>query len=738
MRNGVISLLITFLVIIQVFGGVSPSDKEKGAMGTPKKGIISTDTTWNSTLSPYWIEGNIIILNGVTLAIEPGVEVKFNGYYAIFVEGNINATGSFGNMVVFTSNYSVPSVSNWVGIQVNSTGHVIIKYAEIKYGDWGVYILSSNNSIRNCNISYDFFGIEIASSSNNTIINNRFSFNQWTDLLLDWTSNNTIESNNFVNNGIRIWGSLISHFNTHTIPENNIVNGKPLYYYKNCNNIEIDEIQVGQVIFANCTDITIRNLQINNTDVGIEIAFSTNVLIANNDVFNNGDGISLTLSNDSIIVNNNVSSNEWGIRLLASSNNLVVSNKLFSNGDGIYLYVSTLNLITSNFVTGSVRGIFPFAFSDSNLITNNNVSQNGNGIYVQSSSKNRIYHNNIIDSIGNQAFDDMDDNFWNDTYPSGGNYFSDYGPICQDLYDGPVTPQTAGIPDGICDAQYNIDADSADFYPLTTPFIQGISPMPPTNLTAQLSGLNNENVTIRWNLSGDDISGKNNVIGYFVYYSNNFTPLKEGYDVLAFVPNGTNIYVHSNSGEGNPSNYFYYIEAIDTGGNGCNTTEQVSKFTRYLKTGPHLVSIPLILQNRSLLHAFQTLDFETIWYFNSTDIIDPWKSYNKFKSLNDLIVINRTMAFWIRVPNSSNFTVAGIVPQVTNISLKVGWNFVGYPSFIKRNVSTALSGINYERIEGYVDKPPQYLQLYSDDDFMISGHGCWIKVKADATLKLTN
>jgi hypothetical protein len=85
---------------------------------------------------------------------------------------------------------------------------------------------------------------------------------------------------------------------------------------------------------------------------------------------------------------------------------------------------------------------------------------------VSSSSNNWIYHNNLIGNP-NQAYDNSNNgNQWENGYPSGGNYWSDY--TGNDSYKGP----NQDIPgsDGIGDTPYIIDADSQDNYPLMEPF----------------------------------------------------------------------------------------------------------------------------------------------------------------------------------------------------------------------------------------------------------------------------
>jgi len=242
---------------------------------------------------------------------------------------------------------------------------------------------------------------------------------------------------------------------------------------------------------------------------------------------------------------------------------------------------------------------------------------------------------------------------------------------------------------------------------------------PPTNLSAELTGDSLENVTISWDASLDDPV---NVTNYALYYNTHYNSYGLNYKFLTEVSAlGASKYYLTvlGIGEGDPNNYFFYVQANSTVGFSCARNDtQVAKFTKSLATGIQLISIPLILNNTNMSNVLQTLDYKSAWYYNNTDVLDPWKSYNPSKPFNDLMTINRTMAFWVNVTGDSNLTIAGIVPKITNIELKQGWNFVGYPSFIKRIVADALSNANCERIEGYSQSPPEYLRFFSDDDFL--------------------
>lgn len=89
----------------------------------------------------------------------------------------------------------------------------------------------------------------------------------------------------------------------------------------------------------------------------------------------------------------------------------------------------------------------------------NNITHNDCGIRLDQSSHNKIYHNNIVDNsqqvnITTPGYG----NSWDDGYPSGGNYWSDYTGL-----------DASG--DGIGDTPYVIDANNMDHYPLITSYI---------------------------------------------------------------------------------------------------------------------------------------------------------------------------------------------------------------------------------------------------------------------------
>lgn len=180
---------------------------------------------------------------------------------------------------------------------------------------------------------------------------------------------------------------------------------------------------------------------------GVTLSGSLNSNIGENDIINNGYGIYIYDSSTIHIYGNNITQSEgYGIVLQFSLNNSILRNMILKNHDGMGLYDSNYNIIVEN------------------QIMNTSMYYN---IYLASSSNNAFYHN-LIDAraswynigVSNST------NVWDDGYPSGGNYWSDYTDV--DLFCGVFQNLTGN--DGLGDSPYAIDTKNEDRYPLIQPW----------------------------------------------------------------------------------------------------------------------------------------------------------------------------------------------------------------------------------------------------------------------------
>jgi parallel beta-helix repeat protein len=213
-------------------------------------------------------------------------------------------------------------------------------------------------------------------------------------------------------------------------------------------------------------NVTIKNTNIRNFTHGILLIYSSYNCISGNNITANPRqfGIYLDHSSYNCISGNNIANNWYGIWLESSLSNKISENNITNNSDGIYLYGSSSNSISGNNITKNVAGIVLAYSSNFNSVSGNNITASVTaGIWLYESSDNVVCHNNFIDNVA-QVYDcawgypiSPSINVWDDGYPSGGNYWSDYTGV-----------DANG--DGIGDTPYIIDANNRDHYPLMKPF----------------------------------------------------------------------------------------------------------------------------------------------------------------------------------------------------------------------------------------------------------------------------
>jgi len=130
---------------------------------------------------------------------------------------------------------------------------------------------------------------------------------------------------------------------------------------------------------------------------------------------------------------------------------------------GVIVNSSSGCTLICNTLTSSSYGIL-LGHSSSTNIVSNIIKNNDCGIWIYSDNNN-IYHNNFINNV-NQVNSFASANIWDNGYPSGGNYWSDY----EETY-----PDAEEIDNsGIWNIPYWIDENNQDNYPLMKPW--GVSP----------------------------------------------------------------------------------------------------------------------------------------------------------------------------------------------------------------------------------------------------------------------
>jgi parallel beta-helix repeat protein len=376
---------------------------------------------------------------------------------------------------------------------VRAAGQTVYINADGSITPAGVPITTSDNITYTLtgNVSYPtYYGIII--QKNNTVINGNgytITGNQsGNGLYLAYVSNVTIKNVNVQNfqNGIYLFASSLNIVNN-TASKNNNYCGIYLYYSSSDNAL-------------------VNNTASNNNYCGICLdgSSSTNKVDSNVATSNSYHGIMVYSSSNNFLMGNNASGNTLeGIYVTFSSNTYVGRNNADTNRAGIMLYSANNNTVSRNVATANAFQGIEVDSSSSNLLTGNNASANSQyGISFDSSSLNTVYHNDFMNNSLSQASMYNATEIWDNGYPSGGNYWSDY----QTRYPSASEIDSSGI----WNTPYAIDSNNTDHYPLMQPFgcsstLVVCTPNPVTfgssvTCTATVSGLSPTG-TVTWSTS---------------------------------------------------------------------------------------------------------------------------------------------------------------------------------------------------------------------------------------------
>lgn len=107
---------------------------------------ISQDSVWKYP-GDYVIVGRPRILQGASLTIEPGVNVRFSKDSALVVEGGLLATGTQASPISFSTNVAVPAPGDYDSIVLNPMARTVLQHCEVRYAKAGVTIGESTGSV---------------------------------------------------------------------------------------------------------------------------------------------------------------------------------------------------------------------------------------------------------------------------------------------------------------------------------------------------------------------------------------------------------------------------------------------------------------------------------------------------------------------------------------------------------------------------------------------------------------
>jgi len=383
------------------------------------------------------------------------------------------------------------------GIVISSSGCTIIDNVITYNVKWGVYLGGSNNKIIRNRIDntglnlvgYDIVGIYCGyGSDNNTIADNHIEKNGYvgSGILLYHSSDNAITGNNITNHDYA--GIYLDTSSGNIIYHNSFISNYYQVYGSYSANTWDDGYPSGGNYWSNYADVDLKSGLYQNETGSDEIGdtpynqdnyplmrryvpFENQTIYIRSDGSIDPSGAPIQRKGDLYTLTGNVISGSDGI--VIEKDNIALDGAGYTvEGRGVE-YSEGARLLGINNLTiknTNIRNFFYGIWLDScsdNSISGNNITANNNfnGIALWSAYNNLIYHNNFVDDPS-QVYSYDSENVFDDGYPSGGNYWSDYTGV--DLCNGPFQNLTGS--DGIGDTPHAIDGPwFIDDYPLMAP-----------------------------------------------------------------------------------------------------------------------------------------------------------------------------------------------------------------------------------------------------------------------------
>ena len=339
---------------------------------TTVSGPLPGSATWTAAGSPYCVTGNISVGQGLTLTVQPGVEIDFNAGLGLQVDGTLIARGLPTQPITFTASGST-SAGFWKGIQLSALA------VPTRYNAAGQYV--SGSIIQYATVQY----------AGGTAAYGALELDQL--VLVDHSS--VLNTTNVgiyagVVSGVRFTNNTISANNCYTCTVGGGINAGP------------DSTITGNTISGNgCYSCV-------NSSGGIYAG--NNSTITGNTISGNGcyscSSGGIYAGPDSTITGNTISGNSCekvcsGGGINAGNNSTITGNTVegnFAGENGGGIFAGTYSTIAGNTISGNTAGFYDATYevgggidaAAGDVITSNTVSGNvapsGGGIYVSGGS----------------------------------------------------------------------------------------------------------------------------------------------------------------------------------------------------------------------------------------------------------------------------------------------------------------------------------------------------------------
>ena len=267
-------------------------------------GSVSGNVTWHDVDADFILLSTVSMNNGSSLAITPGIAVRFeNGTY-LNVYGSLSAPGTVGLPILFTRRDASDA---WTGLYLQPGGSATLSYCTVEYatgggGGYGFYLNGGDLSLDQCTLRLNNYGI-YATGADPQILRCTITGNLQYGIYLTGACQPVFGSD------LTEWNDI--HTNGGANPERDLRNGSEhiaaRYVWWGVTGEaavegkirhEPDDAALGRVIFSPWTEATHSTLYYGNTPVGEDGAPTLPTRYAFAEAFPNPFNPTATLSYD--------------------------------------------------------------------------------------------------------------------------------------------------------------------------------------------------------------------------------------------------------------------------------------------------------------------------------------------------------------------------------------------------------------------------------------------------------
>jgi hypothetical protein len=168
-----------------------------------------------------------------------------------------------------------------------------------------------------------------------------------------------------------------------------------------------------------------------------------------------------------------------------------------------------------------------------------------------------------------------------------------------------------------------------------------------------------------------------------------------------------------------------------------------------LVRGWNLISLPVEPPQREITLVLATIAgrYASVYAYEASDALHPWKSYLPAAPQNDLALLTPQRGYWIEAASAVTLTLTGTAITTASVPLVPGWNLVGYPSGVTRPLTVALSTISgsYGEVYAYLAAVPTDPWRFYDAaappyastlTALVPGLGYWVRAAQACTWRL--